>query len=442
MASRRALVQPHRRKGFWYLIKRVPREFEAHDKRGLVMLSTGIRIVDDPYARSARRTVQELDETLRRYWVDLKAGVDPDVRGRYERALEAAVQVGVPYLPAQQVSALPLVDLVKRVEVLDHPAGIEDERVVAGVLGGVAPPGLKLSEMGAEYERIVAASLKDKSERQLQKWRVPLLTAINTFIEVVGGDRGMGDLTRRDALALRAYWQQRIVKGEVEIDTANRSIGHVKVIYAAINESQQLELPPLFDKLRFRGAQEKQRVAFAAEFVQNRILCEGALGDLNAEARRVVYVVAETGLRLSEACNLTESTIRLDDRVPHVQVRPEGREMKTAQSRRDIPLVGVALMAMREQPGGFPRYRDKADSLSALVNKVMEAHGLRLEEGQSLYSLRHTFEDRLTAVEAPEKVVAALMGHKWHRPRYGLGPSLEQKRSWLERIAFRPPATV
>jgi hypothetical protein len=45
--------------------------------------------------------------------------------------------------------------------------------------------------------------------------------------------------------------------------------------------------------------------------------------------------------------------------------------------------------------------------------------------GQTLYSLRHTFEDRLTAVEAPEKVVAALIGHKWHRPRYGLGPSLE-----------------
>jgi integrase len=104
--------------------------------------------------------------------------------------------------------------------------------------------------------------------------------------------------------------------------------------------------------------------------------------------------------------------------------------------------VGVALMAMRAQPEGFPRYRDKADSLSALVNKALEVRGLRPEPGQSLYSLRHTFEDRLTAVEAPEKVVAALMGHKWHRPRYGLGPSLEQKREWLKRIAFRPPTSV
>jgi hypothetical protein len=62
---------------------------------------------------------------------------------------------------------------------------------------------------------------------------------------------------------------------------------------------------------------------------------------------------------------------------------------------------------------------------------------LRPEPGLTLYSLRHTFEDRLTAIEAPEKVVAMLMGYKWHRPRYGLGPSLGQKREWLNCIAFR-----
>jgi integrase len=104
--------------------------------------------------------------------------------------------------------------------------------------------------------------------------------------------------------------------------------------------------------------------------------------------------------------------------------------------------VGVALMAMREQPDGFPRYRDKADVLSALVNKALDVRGLRPEVGQSLYSLRHTFEDRLTAVDAPDKIIACLMGHKWSRPRYGVGPSLDHKREWLERIAFRPPSTV
>jgi hypothetical protein len=121
---------------------------------------------------------------------------------------------------------------------------------------------------------------------------------------------------------------------------------------------------------------------------------------------------------------------------------PEGRDLKTDQSAREIPLVGVALRAMQEQPDGFPRYRDKADVLSALVNKALKARELRPERGQSLYSLRHTFEDRLTAVDAPDKIIACLMGHKWSRPRYGVGPSLEHKRDWLERIACQTARNV
>ena len=80
--------------------------------------------------------------------------------------------------------------------------------------------------------------------------------------------------------------------------------------------------------------------------------------------------------------------------------------------------------------------------LSALVNKALKARELRPERGQSLYSLRHTFEDRLTAVDAPDKIIACLMGHKWSRPQYSVGPSLEHKRDWLEPIAFRSPSSV
>lgn len=68
----------------------------------------------------------------------------------------------------------------------------------------------------------------------------------------------------------------------------------------------------------------------------------------------------------------------------------------------------------------------------------MRNRGLLPSDDHSLYSLCHTFEDRLTAVEAPEKVIDALMGHKWIRPKYGAGPSLAQKQDWLGRIACQP----
>lgn len=350
--------------------------------------------------------------------------------------------MGFFYAPAPEAASLPIDDILRRLETLEARRTTDKAPEIVAVLGGEPPPAIMIASMVDEFEKIILAALSKKSERQKKKWRMARETALATFIDVIGGDRPIGTLTRTDTLAFRSYWQERIVKGEVEIDTANKCIGRVSSMFRAIDESKQLGLPKIFDNLRIGGGKDKQRVAFAPDLVQTKFLADGMFADINAEARRVIFVITETGLRLSEACNLSRTTIRLDASVPHVQVRPEGREAKNHQSERDIPLVGVALMALREQPDGFPRYRDKADSLSALVNQALEARGLRPEPGQTLYSLRHTFEDRLTAVEAPEKVVAALMGHKWHRPRYGLGPSLEQKRDWLERIAFRPPAIV
>ena len=443
MVPRHDVVRPHKRKGFWYLIRRVPREFAAYDDREIVYLATGIRILDDPRGFKAQQAVEQLDAELIRYWIDKRAGRDPDAEARYERARRTAQQLGFSYAPAQEAaSGLPVEEILRRIETLEARGTVETAREVSAILGGENTPVFMISSMVDEFERIVAASLVLKSERQRKKWRVPKDTALTTFMDVIGGDRPINALTRTDTLAFRSFWQERIVSGEVAIDTANKSIGRISSMYRTINENRQLGLAAIFENLRIGGGKDKQRVAFAAEFVQERILADGVFADLNAEARRVIYLVSETGLRLSEACNLSRTTIRLNAPVPHVQIRPEGREIKTDQSQRDIPLVGAALMAMREQPDGFPRYRDKADSLSALVNQALEARGLRPHPGQTLYSLRHTFEDRLTAVEAPEKVVAALMGHKWHRPRYGLGPSLEQKREWLNRIAFRPPAAV
>jgi hypothetical protein len=442
MSSRSNAPRPHKRRGFWYLVRRVPAAFAGVDPRPLVNLSTGIRVTDDPRGHAAQTAVAKLDAGLLRHWQDLKAGRDPDAATRYGEAAAAARKWGVDYLPGVEVSRLPMAELVRRVEVVDDKRSVEDKAKVTAVLGGVQPPVLMVSQMRELFEEVMSTTLVEKSERQLKKWRVQRDSALETFIGVLGGDRALANVKRPDVLAFRSYWQERVVNGEVGVGTGNKCIGRVAGMYRVINDSKMLGLPPVFEKINIRGEKQKQRVAYQAGFVQATFLADGMFDDLNSEARRVIYLVSETGLRLSEACNLARETIRLDDPVPHVRVRADGREMKTDQSRRDIPLVGVALMAMREQPDGFPRYRDKADSLSAVVNKALEFRKLRPEAGQSLYSLRHTFEDRLTAVEAPEKVVASLMGHKWHRPRYGLGPSLEQKLEWLRRIAFRPPASV
>jgi len=158
---------------------------------------------------------------------------------------------------------------------------------------------------------------------------------------------------------------------------------------------------------------------------------------MNDECQLFIYAMADTGARVAELTGLEEGDIRLFDEVPHIKIRKNAiRSLKTSQSERDIPLVGASLIAFKELPLGFVRYRGKSDLISATINKYLRENNYQPSTRHSLYSLRHSFEDRLTAVEPPDKVQAALMGHKYVRPKYGHGPSLEQKKLWLDKIAL------
>lgn len=430
-----------RRAGLWHYARRVP-DVAAHlDTRGIVKQSTRIRVADDPRGVKAQRAADQINEALEAYWKALLDGQAAEAQQRYDAARRRARAFGLDYRPTEDLVDASMRDLVERYRTIRESTPAVEEMTTIAVLGGEDPPALRLSTLFEAFEDLHKAANKDLSPDQKRKWKNPKLRAIANFVEVAG-DLPLLEVRRNHALAFRSWWQGRIIEEDLEIGTANKDFGHLNTMFRAIENTHQLGLSPVFAELRIAGGRDGQRTAFTPAFVQDRLLADGALDGLNDEARAIVYLIVETGLRLSEAANLTGETIRLDDPIPHVMVRPDGRRMKTDQSERDIPLVGVSLMAARAHPGGFPRYRDKAASLSAIVNKVMSGRGLLPSDSHSLYSLRHTFEDRLTKVEAPDKVASALMGHKFHRPRYGTGPSLEQKLDWLQRIAFKSPSRL
>jgi integrase len=224
--------------------------------------------------------------------------------------------------------------------------------------------------------------------------------------------------------------------------TGNKEFGHLARMFDEINTKHRLRMAKLFAGKRFSGDAQEPRPPFDPEYVQETLLGHRVMADLNSEARRILFVMADTGMRPSEVCNLSRARIVLDAEIPHVQVRPDEREIKTRQSSRDIPLVGTALAAMKMQPDGFPRYRDKGGSLSATVNAFLRNNKLLPTPKHTAYSLRHTFKDRLVAVEAPDSIVDQLMGHREDKPVYGKGASLTIKLKWLQAIAFRPPSRV
>jgi len=318
---------------------------------------------------------------------------------------------------------------------------------IAATLGATQAPdeedtaaGIMVSRMLAEYEQIRSSELARKSPRQLAKWRVRRQSALDVFVIVIGGDKPFRQLTRKDAHAFRKHWQKRIDDGEIRINSANRQIRNVSGLYSVLKDYHQVDGPRIFERIRIPGGEEGKRIPFDPAFVQMHYLAEGQFADLNPEARRIIYLCIETGLRLSEACALDRSTIHLDGPVPYVDIQATNRTTKTKQSIRKIPLVGVALRAMQAQPHGFPRYRDNADAASALINKALNRRNLCPGgRGQALYSMRHTIVDRLKAVEAPKDIQEDILGHKH---MYGSGTTLEHKHRWLQRIAFTSPNEI
>jgi integrase len=308
--------------------------------------------------------------------------------------------------------------------------------------GGEDRPVVRVSELKTEFEALQQAALAQMSPDQVRKWHDQRKRAAANFLEAIGHDRRLTDLTKADGLKFRKWWDRRVVEEGLEIKTANKNLGVVSRMLKRVSDAKELGVPQILSGLMIEGGVDNQREPFEIGFIRDRILAPGVFDDLNPEARRVIFCMVETGLRPSEIVNLTAKTIHLRHRVPHVEIEAEGRVLKTGTSRRRIPLTGVSLAAMNLQPEGFPRYRDKASSLSAVVNKFLGNHHLRPSERHTLYSIRHSFEDRLTGLKGvQDKVIAYLMGHKYSRPKYGSEPKLDHLQEVLQRISFRrwPP---
>ena len=432
---------PQDRGGIWYLVRRVPKAYQHLDKRRFAKLSTGIRVEDDPRGARAARAVVELNARLEFDWSELAAGRDPNVKRRLDYAQVVASSLGVTYQHSSELVAGPFAEIMRRLELLEQVRG-GTEGIADALLGGIEKPEMRISELVEAYEQAQSATLSGHSPNQIKKWRGHKLRAARTAISIIG-DKSLLRLTRDDGLAYRRHFQKRIASGDLTVKTANIEMSHFIKMLRVVDVERAMGLPlEAFQSLRFEGTKDGRRPPFAADYIQGTLLAEGALSGLAPEARRVLYVMADTGMRPVEIVNLLPQHIRLDAEVPHVAIIGEGRRLKTHVSERTMPLVGCALAALRLQPKGFPTYRDRSEDLSRDVNNYLSEKKLRPTPEHSLYSLRHSFEDRLTALDPPDKIIARLMGHKQSRERYGDGPSLEHLQGWLDRIAFRPPASL
>ena len=132
-----------------------------------------------------------------------------------------------------------------------------------------------------------------------------------------------------------------------------------------------------------------------------------------------------------------------------IHIRPNSiRRLKTKNSIRALPLVGYAKVAMAEvikHSDGkylYPRYvkdgQCKADHASAALGKWLKKDF----DGLTAHCLRHTFRDRLRAVECPLELIDQIGG--WSKvgtigSKYGQGYHLASVKDIMCRTSFQIP---
>ena len=308
---------------------------------------------------------------------------------------------------------------------------------------------------GAVHESEAEASIDDHSLR----------AAVAVYLRLKGNDRpptfeaavrrscgylidccGMKDLhdyVRSDATKFRDYLFAKGLNGA----SVARIFGTVRaVINLALSEFGLAIVNPFSNVYFDHNVGVKKRLPIKPEDIK-QVQAECYKAD--DKKRWLIALIADTGMRLAEGAGLLRSDFIEQDGILCVNIRPHPwRPLKTASSARLVPLVGSAKWAAERilaQPTGsqfaFPNYNDgqrtNANSASAALNKWLK---VKIGQGYTIHSFRHSMRDRLRAVECPSDVIDQIGG--WLTPgvgsSYGLGHNYRSLTGWLIAIVEAP----
>jgi integrase len=270
--------------------------------------------------------------------------------------------------------------------------------------------------------------------------------AIERLVAVIG-DKPILDVSVADKNKFNDWWSRHILINGLTSESARKDVDVIRKMIRSLCKRDGLRDPDVWGENPFPRSTGK-RNAFSVAFLRDVMLAPHALDGMAPADRDLLHVLIDTGARISEIVSLRAPFIKLEHNIPHIRIREDGRQVKSKNAIRDLPLIGVALEAMRRNPDGWAQYRDNAKAASKELNKwikklLPDSAGITESdddtiEGSCLYGLRHTFKDRLRAVRAEDEMKVALMGHDvgivGRTPDYGNGFSLDAKLDTMRQL--------
>ena len=331
----------------------------------------------------------------------------------------------------------------------------------------------KMTEYIAEFDKMVEASdeskktLRDSMQNWLQVFKFPSVerttydrlecTAKNQIYAILG-NKVVGNIKSADIKNLLNHWMNE-----------GYAYTTVKKVYVILNEyfrylmqqeliqKNPMQSAPMIKKANFMAAQGKENLPtnetvtiFTPEEIaklKEEASKQYATGKKLYKQAGAIFLMLNTGLRTGEVLGLLNSDIDLENRVLHVQrgvkqrnVRDEYEQvgpktemvvgkLKSASSKRDVPLNDTAIQAIKEMREeiylgeDFPLIPDKdgnflkPERFRRRYYRLLDGAGV---EHRGLHSLRHTFATNLVnGVKQPDgtilsltpKQVADILGH-------------------------------
>ena len=362
----------------YYFNRRVPKDVQAHYKASRIVICLKTSRKDQA-VRAARSIAQRLED----YWLSLRlANIDvPALHLLRERPLKLS-----------RSFCITLSDAL----------------------------GLYLRLKGANKDKVFSRG----AERNIQ-----------SVVDVLS-DRPLDEYSSSDAAAYRDC----LLKRGLTTNSVKRNFSTIRSVINLAIQEHGLECRNPFSKVYLPDLDDaKKRQPIPIENIKE---IQRECMSIDDEARWLVALISDTGMRLSEAAGLHVDDIKLDCEIPHIDLKPHSwRGLKTRGSQRQIPLVGASLWAAKRvkanhtaSPYAFPRYTSaegtNANSASAAINKLLRP---RVPEGCVIHSFRHSLRDRLRAVQCPSDMIDQIGG--WTTAgvgqSYGERFSIKVKHKWL-----------
>ena len=295
---------------------------------------------------------------------------------------------------------------------------------ISTIVKSFQPRRVALSEIAAEYLAL----------KQIDQ--TPPRVALSTFLSLAG-DRDVRDYTRQDAKLFVHYLE---MKGN-KTATIRRRINSLSAImnyaYSELDLDKRNPFTRLF--IQNEGADVFKRGTFANDQLKwgyDKALSSGSTVKL------LMPLLGETGCRMAEIVGLRLEDIDLDNELLHI--RPNSaRRLKNKTSERVLPLVGYAKLAIdqvqiqADDEWLFPQYIKSGHCYATHASNAVNKWLKKDFGGLTAHSLRHTFRDRLRAVECPMDMIDQIGGWKSITTignSYGRGFTMDQYRQYLDKI--------